>query len=150
MPALTKKPQSRREFFAALRNWGLIAGVVGIGGWYAVSEVSANIREQDLSRLGNGIPTIVQIHDPQCPRCRALQKETRAALEAFGDGEFQYVVANIRGAEGRSFAERHGVGHVTLLLFDGQGRRQGVLQGNLSRSALIDAFQQHLGLAPLG
>ena len=34
--------------------------------------VEATIREGDLSQIGNGTPTVVQIHDPQCPRCVAL------------------------------------------------------------------------------
>lgn len=143
------KPQSRREFLVSLRNWAIIGGIVGIGGWYTASQVRAGIREQDLSRIGTGVPTIVQIHDPGCPQCRALQIETREALERFDPGAVNYVVANIRGTEGRTFADSHGVGHVTLVLFDEVGRRVGVIQGTRSSAALTEAFQRYLGLSPV-
>ena len=66
-----------------------MAILAGGGGWYLVSEVRATIAEQDLSRIGNGIPAVVQIHDPQCPRCLALQRETRKAMSGFADDELQ-------------------------------------------------------------
>lgn len=61
------KPEmvSRRSFLSLMRNWGLFAAVGVGGGWYLVDEVLATIGEQDLTRIGNGTPTVVQIHDPQ-------------------------------------------------------------------------------------
>ena len=63
---------------------GPVAALAGGGGWYLVDEVMATISEQDLTKIGNGIPSVVQIHDPQCSRCIALQNETRKAMKAFG------------------------------------------------------------------
>ena len=137
-----KKALNRRDF---LQNAGYgLAGVaiVGGGGWYLASSVYAGIVESDLSRLGNGIPTVVQIHDPSCPQCRALQKEARKALAELDDSEIQYLVANIREPEGRALAAAHGVGHVTLLLFDGSGQRRGVLAGQNSSELLLGAFKR--------
>ena len=94
-PSTAPERPSRRDFLRRARNGALVgAGVLG-GGWYLVEDVNAHRREHDLARIGNGIPTVVQIHDPECPRCRALQKETRRALEGFEPGEIQYLVANI-------------------------------------------------------
>ncbi len=137
-----QKARGRRDFMQNL-GYGAagLAAVVG-GGWYFAGTVSAGIAEGDFSRLGNGIPTVVQIHDPQCPRCRALQKETRAALSQLDDGQIQYLVANIRQAEGRELAAAHGVGHVTLLLFDGEGNRRGVLAGERSSDLLLVEFKR--------
>lgn len=127
-----------------MRN-GLIAfAVIGGGGWYLAEEVRATNREHDLSRLGNGIATVVQIHDPRCPTCRALQRETRDALESFGSDELQYLVANVRRTEGRAFASAHRVGHVTLLLFDGQGTRRDTLTGRYRAKALERVFRRHV------
>ena len=135
---------SRRGFLKTLRNGTLAAVVVGGGGWYLVREVSAGIRERDLSQIGNGTPTIVQIHDPQCPTCRALQRETRKALAEFDAGELQYLVADINSAEGRQLATAHGVGHVTLLLFDAEGQRRDVLVGANTSETLTLVFRRHL------
>ncbi len=109
-----------------------------------MDEVTATMAEHDLSKVGNGVPTIVQIHDPQCSRCVALQREARRALKNFDDAELQYLVANIRSGEGQKFAAAHGVGHITLLLFDGKGTRRDTLTGNYSEEYLSDLFRSHL------
>ena len=140
-PAPHKKTRSRREFLETMGYYAAGAGLVGGVGWYFVSNVQAGIAEGDLSRLGNGIPTVVQIHDPECPRCRALQRETREAISAFEDGTIQYLVANIRLNEGRKLAAEHGVRHVTLLLFDGSGRRRSILVGEKSSEVLESEFR---------
>ncbi|MEM8951332.1 MAG: thioredoxin domain-containing protein, partial [Pseudomonadota bacterium] len=126
-------------------NSALAVAAVGGVGWYVVSEVRAGIEEGDLSKIGNGIPTIVQIHDPQCPTCQALQREAREALDQFEDGELQYLVANIRQDKGQRFAAKHGVPHVTLLLFDGAGEHRHTLSGPNTAQNLERAFRQHLG-----
>lgn len=135
---------SRREFFTKLQYGALATLAVGGFGWFVVEEATAMVQESDLTRLGNGIPTIVQIHDPQCPKCVALQREAREALENFDEGQLQYLVANIRQPDGQDLAAAHGVGHVTLLMFDGAGRRRQILAGPNDSSYLIGAFQKHL------
>jgi hypothetical protein len=42
---------------------GLVA--LSAGGWWASSSLQAYAREQDLTRAGRGVPSIVQNHDPQ-------------------------------------------------------------------------------------
>ena len=134
--------RSRRNFLENLGYGALGLAVVGGGGWYLTSTVYAGIVEQDLSRIGNGTPTVVQIHDPQCPRCRALQREARSAISEFGSSEIQFLVANIRQEEGRALASAHDVGHVTLLLFDGSGTRRGVLVGDSTSEILVNEFER--------
>jgi hypothetical protein len=141
-PASLRQP-TRRETLVKLRNWGLMSAAAGGGVWYLVDEVTATISEQDLSRIGNGIPAVVQIHDPRCSSCLALQRETRAAMQEFDDAELQYLVADITGAEGRALASAHGVGHITLLLFDGDGERRDILTGANSASILGHYFRVH-------
>ena len=132
----------RRNFLRNLALCAVIAGLVSGGGWYVVRGVQAGIAEHDLSLLGNGVPTVVQVHDPQCPRCRALRQETRQAISQFEDGTIQYLVANIRQPQGRRFAARHRVGHITLLLFDGNGRRRGTLAGERKSDVLVNEFRK--------
>ncbi|MEL6965119.1 MAG: thioredoxin family protein [Pseudomonadota bacterium] len=143
-PAEKDVQTDRRGFMSRFGNSALAIAAVGGVGWYVVSEVRAGIQEADLSKIGNGIPTIVQIHDPQCPVCQALQKETRKALEQFEDGELQYLVANIRQDKGRRLANKHSVQHVTLLLFDGKGERQDTLVGPSNSASLERSFRKHL------
>lgn len=134
--------RSRRSFLRNIAVCAVVAGLVSGGGWYVSRGVQAGIAEQDLSLLGNGVPTVVQVHDPQCPRCRALKRETREAISRFEDGTIQYLVANIRQRQGRRFAAKHHVGHITLLLFDGNGRRRGVLAGERKRDVLVNEFRK--------
>lgn len=135
----------RRAALLRIRNAVVAFAAVGGVGWYLAEEVRATHREHDLSRLGNGIATVVQIHDPQCPTCRALQRETRDALEAFAPDELQYLVANIRTNEGRAFARAHRVRHVTLLLFDAEGNRRDTLVGSSTARTLERVFRRHVG-----
>ncbi|MEM9046755.1 MAG: hypothetical protein AAGC81_18900 [Pseudomonadota bacterium] len=142
-----KPPMTRRRALNLAINAGLGLAAVG-GGWYVFSEVRAGIVEGDLSRIGQGVPMVVQIHDPQCQQCIALQRETRAALEGFSEDELQYVVANIRQPSGRKLASLHGVPHVTLLLFDANGTMREAIQGVSDRAYLSTAFQRHLARRP--
>lgn len=135
---------SRREALGLVKFFGVGAVVVAGGGWYFVSKVVAGIAESDLSKIGNGIPTIVQVHDPQCPSCLALQRETRRALEHIDAERLQYLVASLHTPEGRKFASTHGAGRVTLLLVDGAGRVRDVIRGERSEAALLTAFERHL------
>ena len=66
--------------------------------------------EHDLARLGQGKPAVVQVHDPQCSSCLALQNETRRAMRQFGECDVIYVVADSTQPEGQGFARRHGKG----------------------------------------
>lgn len=138
------KAPTRRDFFNKVRNGVIAAVVVGGGGWFVADEVMATVQEHDLTKLGNGVPTVVQIHDPQCPKCVALQREARKALENFEEDQLQYLVANIRSPEGRALAATHGVSHVTLLLFDAAGKNRQVLAGQNRSDYLTEAFQKHV------
>jgi hypothetical protein len=133
---------SRRNFLRLARNLALGAGVLGGTGYALARTVMGTVNEHDLSRVGNGTPTIVQIHDPNCSLCRGLQRETRKALGVFDDGELDYVVANIKSQKGLSFANRYGVQHVTLLLFDGKGELKRVLEGQRMSRELTREFRQ--------
>jgi len=141
--AIPARPD-RRKTLRRFRNGAMLVIGLGGGSFYVGSSVLAGIQEADLSKIGNGLPTIVQIHDPQCPTCRALQREARQALAQFEEGELQYLVANIRKDDGRALAAEHKVQHVTLLLLDGSGKQIDVITG-LTKSAYLEvAFRRHL------
>ncbi|MEM7524708.1 MAG: hypothetical protein AAF360_13300 [Pseudomonadota bacterium] len=134
--------ESRRGFFQRIRAYAIGGAVIAGGGVWGASYFEAMAAEHDLNRIGKGTPKVVQIHDPQCPRCTALQREARAAVEDVDSGDICLLVANIRTAKGRDFAAVHGVGSVTLVLMDGEGRVVEILQGNRQRRELSLRFQE--------
>lgn len=103
-----------------------------------------HVAEHDLARIGKGKPAVVQVHDPQCPTCTALQRETRRALKAFGECDMIYLVADLTQPEGQVFARRHGARHVTLVLLDGAGEVRQVLEGMRQSPELRAAFEAHV------
>ena len=114
-----------------------------VSGYGANASFTAYAQEHALSRLGQGTHVIVQVHDPQCPTCTALQKQTRAAFKSMDDCGTIYLVADITINAGAALAARHGVPHVTLLFFDGQGVLLRRAQGMHRSAALRPMVAQH-------
>lgn len=131
---------TRRGFLSKIRNGAI--GTVAVGGFgaYMYSAYSKDVAERDLTKIGKGKPAIVQIHDPSCGLCTALQRETRSALSNIEQEEYEFLVANITTEKGRIFANNYNVAHVTLLLFDGRGKLQQVLQGVKQEEELLPIF----------
>lgn len=147
-PVAAPPNPGRRASLSKIGLYAMGAVVIGGGGTAFAYDFMKTLGEQDLSKIGNGTPAIVQIHDPQCQLCRALQKETRRALREVDDGAVTYLVANIRNTEGAAFASEMGLGHVTLVLFDGAGTRVHSIHGVTPASTLRAEFARHLGLEP--
>ena len=142
-PAAKVSEKSKRAGLTSLRNWGILVAVAAAGIWYLVQDVTATMAEHDLSRIGNGIPAVVQIHDQSCTSCVALQREARDAMRGFEDGELQYLVADLKSPAGKNLAAAHGVSNVTLVLFDGDGRRRKILAGPSTSELLGHYFRSH-------
>jgi len=145
-PAQSAPVTDRRKTLKLFRNGIIGAGLLAGGGFFAVGSVRKTMAEFDLSRIGQGAPSVVQIHDPNCSLCQVLQKQTRRALRAFEEDEITFLVANITTPEGQNLATIHGVGHVTLLLFDEAGQRIAVSQGVQSKQDLETLFRAEFGL----
>ena len=96
-----------------------------------------------MTRIGKGEPAVVQIHDPQCSICNALQRETHKALTQLEGQAPIYLVADLTQTEGAIFAQRHTVQHVTLLVFDGDGNRVETLVGSKTRAELGLVFERY-------
>ncbi|MEL7464674.1 MAG: hypothetical protein AAFN79_11440 [Pseudomonadota bacterium] len=141
--AAAETPEAtRREFLAKMRNRAIGLGGLAVGGYFAFSYYEAAAAEYDLTRIGKGTPKVVQIHDPQCPICTALQREARAAVDAMKGDEMCLLIANIRTEKGRAFASAHGAGHVTLVLMDGDGRVVEIMEGRRDRAELQRRFER--------
>ncbi len=136
-------PMTRRDLLRYGRNSVIgVAALTGFGylarGWFQDFQA-----EHDLTQIGQGKPAVVQVHDPQCPTCTALQRETRVAMEQFGECDLIYLVADIKQAEGAAFAAQYNVPHVTLILFDGTGEVSQVLRGMRQRDELRTILAGH-------
>jgi hypothetical protein len=138
------KPVSRRSILQMAPYIAAGVAVVGGVGAWGTTTVLADLAEQDLSILGTGTPTIVQVHDPSCPICLGLQKETRAALATLDDGALEYRVASITSDTGIAFANKHNSSHATLLFFDGTGDITQRITGATDRDVLRSAFLNHI------
>lgn len=139
----TPAPQKTRRDVLTWAGAGVLGlGVVGGGAAWAVSSFNRSVEERDLSRLGQGVPAIVQVHDPQCPICNALQRETRKALSEMEGAQPVYLIADITQTSGAVFAQVQGVPHVTLLLFDAAGNRVETLSGSRTEDQLLPAFER--------
>ena len=135
--------KERRSFLSMA---GTVAGgivLVGGVGFWGARTVQAAMVERDLSQVGQGVPTIVQVHDTQCQTCIALQREVRAALKGVDNSALHYRVADLNSDDGLFFASRYGAGHSTLLFFDGTGNMTQRLVGPSDRDTLARAFNAH-------
>jgi len=141
-PAPSK--MNRRQMMGYLQYGILGTVVIGGAGTYAATSIMSDMAERDLTRLGQGTPTVVQVHDPSCNDCSILQTEARAALRNFDDADLSYLIADLTSAEGAAFAREHGVGRVTLMLFDADGRPVDVMTGIRDRAALQLRFERFL------
>lgn len=130
----------RRDLLNKLSWFGLAAGLGGGAVFFGARSVTARIAESDLSRIGQGVPVVVQVHDPTCPLCAALQKQTRRAMRSFEDDELVFLVADQTTQTGRAFAQQFGVSHVTLVLLDGDGAYVDTLQGVRPSAELRPVF----------
>ncbi len=130
----------KRNFLSKIRNASIGLVIAGGIGFYFYSAYQKDLEEKDLTKIGKGTPYVVQIHDPNCPVCTALQKQTRSALSQFDKNKLGYLVADIKTKRGREFANKYQVPHITLLLFDERGRLKQTLQGMRQEADLTPIF----------
>ena len=137
-------PKTRRDVLRMGAYGGVAAvGAAGVAFW-GVSSFRGYAAEHDLARVGESAMTVVQIHDPQCPVCTALQKQTRAALRKLDGSDITYLVADIKTPEGAAFARKYRVPHVTLLMFDEAGELQQTLRGPQQADQLVEIFSAQM------
>ena len=120
----------KRKFngLKALKNSLFFSAIVSVLAVAIYFYSSHKQLEYDLSVIGNGKPTVVQIHDPGCQLCQRLKRNLDSVKSDFTP-DMQFKVANIGSKAGREFARQHNVEHVTLLLFDKRGKRVETLEG---------------------
>jgi hypothetical protein len=142
--AKKKAEPTRRDFMRLGRNIAIAVPFVGVAGYFGVQSVQATIREGDLTRVGLGSASVVQIHDPSCGLCATLQTQTRRAMKAYDDDRYEFLVADVKTGDGALFAATYGVPITTLLLFDGAGELTEVVRGPIPTGQLEDILAAHM------
>ena len=97
--------------------------------------------EHDLSVVGNGTATVVQIHDPGCRLCNRLKSNLGEVKGDFKE-EIQFKTANILKQAGKDFAKKYQVPHVTLLFFNKKGDRVDTMQGVSSAEDIRSSLER--------
>ena len=101
---------------------------MAVPAYIALTAYSKNLEEQrDLSVIGTGIPTLIQVHDESCPNCRQLLSSVKAVIHEFPD--LQFKIADLKSHKGSKFATRHQAHKVTLIYFDAHGKKIDVVSG---------------------
>jgi len=100
----------------------------------------SNQKKYDTSVIGNGVATVVQIHDANCQLCRQLKSNLDSVKGDF-KGKVQFKIANIKSYKGKRFAAQHKVGHVTLLFFNKRGRLVNTLRGVSQKKVIRTALE---------
>lgn len=97
----------------------------------------------DLSVIGNGRPTVVQVHDFSSVESRQLRENLAAVEREFSPG-VQFRIADLATPDGAILARRYNVLRATLLLFGPDGTLRetlvGVQDSATIRSAIAAAF----------
>ncbi len=116
---------------------GLGTAAVGINAYE-----TKNRNLHDLTVIGQGEPTLVQIHDPGCPVCRRLNNVVTKALDS--DDSVLYRLADITSTEGAELQKKYNVPHITLLYFDRAGKHVHTTQGMQTPDEVRETVAQFL------
>ena len=136
-PSPKQRLRVRAAWGSSLLTLLLLIGAV----WVFWQQQHIAGQEYDLSRIGRGRPAVVQVHDPTCSACRQLQRSIAGLRDEFAE-EIDFLVADLSEPEGQAFARTHGVGSVTLVFFDADGRSLGVLEGLQDSNYLLQVLQE--------
>lgn len=143
------EPVSLRQRFSGLSPQGkrrlllrsaAVVGVAGISAGTLARHDSQQRTLHDLSVVGDGAPTVVQIHDPSCPTCRRLKSRSLTALKDLPHVQFR--LANILTDEGKVLQKKYRAEKITLLLFEPGGQLVDRVVGLQDLDVLRNRFEQ--------
>ena len=103
---------------------GLLIG--GAAAFYIVQQLPGQGYPTDLSRVGAGTPTLVLARDGGFiggAEVMELMNDMRADYTSRMD----FLVTNLKLQEGANFAAQHGARDGSVMFFDSEGRRRGVM-----------------------
>ncbi|GAB6091146.1 thioredoxin family protein [Spirochaeta dissipatitropha] len=148
--ALRKKERQTLNARRQKRKKAVIAIIVAVGMISAASAIALasnrnSRRHYDLTRVGQGIPAVVQVHDTTCPVCTELRSNISRIENDFDDSDLLVLIADVDKEEGLNFAARFTQHRrVTLLYFDPVGNLVDVQSGLQQPDELRSRFENHI------
>lgn len=122
--AASKSPVIKKRLITRLITFAVL--VVILGGAFAAYRLYQN-NLHDVSVVGNGQSTVVQVYEPGCIPCDRLRENVDAVKGRFDNVQFKY--ANLFDDQGAEFARGHNARETTLLIFDSKGKLRRTLTG---------------------
>ena len=89
----------------------------------------------DLSRIGQGLPAVVLMHDRNSVKSQALMELLNSIRSDYA-GRIEFLAIDIDSREGRVFSRRQAVGGAMLLCFDARGTRRALLDQTVDMKSL--------------
>ncbi len=98
----------------------------------------------DLSAIGKGAPCVVLVFDKETVQNQELMNTLNTLRKPYEHRGVKFLVAAMDSADGRQFAQAHGVSSATLMVFDAKGTAVRVLYGRQDAKAIKQAIDQAL------
>jgi len=153
-PGKTSKVQTPDHWSTTLRTRRGFLKVAAGGLFFASAATALHAYDTkhrtlyDLSTIGNGVPTIVQIHDPGCPVCRRLKGTVEGVVSSVDNVDLR--LADITTAKGKKLQKKYDVPHVTLLFFNAAGEHIHTTRGLQTTSEINAVMHKVFGIATTG
>ena len=94
----------------------------------------------DLSRIGQGLPVVVLMHDRNSVKSQGLMELLNKIRPDYA-GRIEFLAVDIDSQEGRAFSRQQAVGGVVLLCFDARGARRALLDQTVDAKSLRSVLQ---------
>jgi len=98
----------------------------------------------DLAAIGKGQPCVVLVFDKETVQNQELMNTLNTLRKPYEQRGVKFLVAAMDSADGRQFAQAHGVSSATLMVFDGKGTAVRVLYGRQAADTIKHAIDQAL------
>ncbi|MFP4510549.1 MAG: hypothetical protein ACLFNQ_10505 [Spirochaetaceae bacterium] len=134
--------QARKRRHTRLMIGGFVAVIVLTAGTVVLAQQLQARSFRNLSVVGSGTPTVVQVHDRACPVCTSLLGSVQEVRRDFDEEELHVRVAELHTEVGAAFARRYNAGRITLLLFDGDGNLVERQTGDQHPDDLRETFER--------
>lgn len=94
----------------------------------------------DLSRIGQGLPVVVLMHDKNSVKSQGLM-ELLNRIRPDYTGRIEFLAVDIDSQQGRAFSRQQAVGAVVLLCFDARGTRRALLDQTVDAKTLRSVLE---------
>lgn len=144
-PPARSMPLNSAQNGSALRSTLITVAIVVLALAFAATLLPRGFSD-DLSRIGQGRPAVVLIHDKEAVASMELMTMLNDIRSDYED-RLEFLAVDAASADGRRFAQGQGLGSSLLVLFDGNGSRVGIVDGVRDPAILRSALERHFDLS---